>query len=113
MYFQTMKERVITFWRKKFSRFGTIMTSFLMIYVKYLILYNLTILTLFIVILRYFWGMGIIGMISNAFWCDLFKIVVVGGLKWLIVDSGQHLLICVSNGKTNHANRSKTSILDR
>ena len=80
-------------------------------YVKFVILCDLTVLPLPVAALWYFWGMGMIGTVPDAFWCHLCDFVVFGGFESLIVDFGQHLLICASNGKMDYANRSGMSIL--
>ena len=67
-------------------------------YVKFVILCDLTILPLPVVALWYFWGVGVIDMIFDAFWYHLCNIVVFDGFESLILDLCGYLLIRATDG---------------
>lgn len=79
--------------------------------VSYLILGYFTILPILIVTLWNCWGAGMINMVRNVVWCDLWDFLFFEFLKSLIVDFRKPLLICVSGGKMNYTSRFKISIL--
>lgn len=54
---------------------------------------------------------GLIGMAPNAFWCHLHNNVVFGDFESLIRDFCGNLSIHATDGRTDGAIRSKTSIL--
>ena len=80
-------------------------------YVKCPMIYDLTILPLLVVVLWYFWSVGVIGMIFDAFWYHLCIIVVFDGFESLILDLCGYLLIRMTDSQTDYASSSVISIL--
>ena len=67
-------------------------------YVKFMILYDLSVLPLPAVALWYFCGVGVVDMLFDAFWYCLCNIVVSDGFESLILDLCGYILICAMDG---------------
>lgn len=58
-------------------------------------------------------GVGMIGIVLNAFWYDLCKLAIFSVLKILIVNFGQYLSVYALDGKIDRANKYEMLILGR
>lgn len=65
--------------------------------------------TLFCDYVMVFQGVGMIGTVFDTFWSVLCDIVIFGGFE--IVDFSQHILIRVTDSKTNYASKFGISTL--